>query len=339
MPGPHHTVTARVDVLRRDAIRRAHTATHLLHWALHEVLGEHAKQAGSMVDEDVLRFDFSHPQALTADELARIETLVYGKVLANAPVVIRDMTLAQARAEGYTALFGEKYGEHVRTVNIGGAELPSPFSRELCGGTHLDHTGQIGFIKITAETSVAAGIRRIEAVTGRQAAAWANRQAALVRDLGMTLKASAEEVPARVDALQRDLRDAQQHINALKVKVAAGGASGAGPQVEELNGIATILVQLDGVDAATLGALTDQYLEKIQRGVVVLAAAADGKVLFAVKVSKDLAGKVHAGNIVKAMAALAGGGGGGRPDFAQAGGKDAAKIPDALAKARELIGG
>ena len=166
-----------VDVARRDAIRRAHTATHLLHWALHQVLGEHAKQAGSLVDEDVLRFDFSHPRAMSAEELRRVEDLVYAKILGDAPVTIRDMSLDEARKEGYTALFGEKYGEWVRTVNIGGGECDVAFSRELCGGTHLQRTGQVGFFKIVAESSVAAGIRRIEAVTGLKAADWARAQA------------------------------------------------------------------------------------------------------------------------------------------------------------------
>ena len=151
LPGPHHTVIATVDAPRRHAIRRAHTATHLLHWALHEVLGEHAKQAGSLVDEDYLRFDFSHPRAMTADELRRVEDLVYDKILGDAPVAIRDMGLDEARKEGYTALFGEKYGDWVRTVNIGAGEFDVAFSRELCGGIHLDRTGQAGFIKITAE--------------------------------------------------------------------------------------------------------------------------------------------------------------------------------------------
>ncbi len=337
-PGPHHTVVARVDLARRSAIRRAHTATHLLHWALHQVLGPHASQAGSLVDEDVLRFDFSHPQALTPEEIARVEDLVYAKVLADAPVAIRDMSLTEARAEGYTALFGEKYGDWVRTVNIGGGETDVAFSRELCGGIHLDRTGQTGLFKITVETSVAAGIRRIEALTGLKAQAWARGQAALVRELALLFKVPGDEVPARLEALQRELRDAQGLISDLKVKVAAGG-SGTGPQAEELNGTPAILAQLEGVDAATLANLADQYLNKLGRGVVVLASATEGKVLIAVKVSKDLTGTLQAGTIVREAAKIAGGGGGGRPDFAQAGGKDPDKIPAALAKARAIITG
>ena len=335
-PGPRHTVTARVDTGRRNAIRRAHTATHLLHWALHNVLGEHAKQAGSLVEEDALRFDFSHPQALSAAEIRQVEDLVYEKILADVPVTIRDMSLEEARKEGYTALFGEKYGDWVRTVNVGGGEFDVAFSRELCGGTHLERTGQAGFFRITAETSVAAGIRRIEAVTGRQAVTWARGQAEIVSELSLAFKVPAEEILVRVDTLQRDLRDAQARINELKVKVAAGGGT-AGPQIEQLGSVNAILAALDGVDAATLGSLTDQYMDQLHSGVIVLASTVDDKVYFAVKVSKDLLGKFHAGNLVREIAKVAGGGGGGRPDFAQAGGKDPAKVPDALAKARELI--
>jgi alanyl-tRNA synthetase len=337
-PGPHHTVVARVDAARREAIRRAHTATHLLHWALHQVVGPHATQAGSLVDEDVLRFDFSQPQALTAEEITRVEDLVYAKILADAPVAIRDMSLAEARKEGYTALFGEKYGDWVRTVNIGGGEVDVAFSRELCGGTHLARTGQAGLFKIVAETSVAAGIRRVEALTGLKAQAWARGQAGLVRELSQLFKVPGDDVPARVEALQRELRDAQAQISDLKVKVAAGGGA-AGPQAEEIHGTKAIIAQLDGVDAATLAQLADQYLNTLQRGVVVLASATDGKALFAVKVSKDLTGAIQAGNIVREAAKIAGGGGGGRPDFAQAGGKDASQIPAALGKARGIIAG
>ncbi|HEY3379816.1 MAG TPA: alanine--tRNA ligase [Armatimonadota bacterium] len=335
-PGPHHTVTAHVDTARRNAIRRAHTATHLLHWALHEVVGEHAKQAGSLVDADVLRFDFSHPLALSAEEISRVEALVYARILEDFPVAILDMSLDEARKAGYTALFGEKYGEWVRTVNIG--DTTDTFSRELCGGTHLDRTGQAGFFHITAESSVAAGIRRIEALTGVKAAQWAQEQAAIVHELAVELKTPADALLARVEGLQRELREAQQRINDLKVQVAAGGGS-AGPQVEEINGVKVVISALEEIDAATLATLADQYLNKLQSGAVVLASATDGKVLFAVKVSKNLAGKVHAGNLVREMAKIAGGGGGGRPDFAQAGGKDVTKIAEALQAARELLAG
>jgi len=344
-PGPRHTVTAVVDSRRRDAIRRAHTATHLLHWALHRVLGEHAKQAGSLVDEDDLRFDFSHPRAMTAEEIRRVEELVYEKILGDAPVVIRDMSLEEARKEGYTALFGEKYGDWVRTVNVGGGEFDVAFSRELCGGTHLDRTGQAGFFRIIAESSVAAGIRRIEAYTGFKAMQWAREQADLVRELSVRFKAPAEEIIERIEGLQRELREAQQAINELKVKVAAvstsqaaGGGGAAGSRVEEIAGVKAIIARLDGVEAATLGRLADQYMDRLQSGVVVLGSAADGKVFFAVKVSKDLLDRFNAGNIVREVAKVAGGGGGGRPDFAQAGGKLPEQLPAALDKARELIG-
>jgi len=338
IPGPYEaTVTARVDTPRRDAIRRAHTATHLLHWALHQVLGEHAKQAGSLVDEDVLRFDFNHPQAMTPEEIRRVEELVYEKILGDAPVAIRDMSLDEARKEGYTALFGEKYGDWVRTVNVGGGEFDVAFSRELCGGTHLDRTGQAGFFRIIAESSVAAGIRRIEAYTGFKAMQWVREQANLVRELSVRFKVPAEEVLERVDGLQRELRDAQQAINELKVKVASGGGA-AGPQIEEIGGVKAIITQLEGVEASTLAQLADQYMDRLQSGVIVLGSASDGKVFLAVKVSKDLLGRFNAGNIVREAAKVAGGGGGGRPDFAQAGGKLPEQLPAALDKARELIG-
>ncbi|MHB0936267.1 MAG: alanine--tRNA ligase [Armatimonadota bacterium] len=337
-PGPRHTVTAVVDSRRRDAIRRAHTTTHLLHWALHKVLGEHAKQAGSLVDEDYFRFDFNHPQAMTPEEIRRVEELVYEKILGDAPVAIRDMSLEEARKEGYTALFGEKYGDWVRTVNVGGGEFDVAFSRELCGGTHLDRTGQAGFFRIIAESSVAAGIRRIEGYTGVKVMQWVREQADLVRELSVRFKVPAEEVLERVDGLQRELRDAQQAINELKVKVAAGGGGAAGPQIEEIGGVKAIITRLEGVEAGTLGQLADQYMDCLQSGVIVLGSAAEGKVFFAVKVSKDLLGRFNAGNIVREVAKVAGGGGGGRPDFAQAGGKLPEQLPAALDKARELIG-
>ncbi|HEX2949942.1 MAG TPA: alanine--tRNA ligase, partial [Armatimonadota bacterium] len=320
-PGPHHTVIARIDTARRNAIRRAHTATHLLHWALQNVLGEHAKQAGSLVEEDVLRFDFSHPQAMTADEIRRVEEMVYEKILSDEPVAILQMSLDEARKAGYTALFGEKYGEWVRTVNIGNDRVA--FSRELCGGTHLDRTGQTGYFRIITESSVAAGIRRIEAYTGIRAAKWAAERADIVHELTVELKSTADEVLPRVAGLQHDLRDAQQQINDLKVKAAAGGGAG-GPQIEDIGGVKAMVVGLTDIDAATLGALADQYANKLQSGIVVLASATGGKVFLAVKVSKDLTKRFHAGNIIREMAKLVGGGGGGRPDFAQAGGRDAA---------------
>lgn len=333
-PGPHHTITASVDTRRRNGIRRAHTATHLLHWALRSVLGEHAKQAGSLVDDDVLRFDFSHPQAMSGQELQQVETLVYAQILDDTPVAVREMSLDASRQEGYTGLFGEKYGDWVRTVNIGNEA--GAFSRELCGGTHLDRTGQIGFFTIVSEASVAAGVRRIEAYTGMQAARWAQEQADIVHGLAVELKTPAEGLAARVENLQRELRDAQQRIADLKVKAAAGG-SGAGPDTEEINGITVVLGQLTDIDAATLGNLADEYLNKLQTGIVGLASASEGKVLLAVKVSKALTATCKAGDLVREMAKIVGGGGGGRPDFAQAGGKDADKIPEALQKAREMI--
>jgi alanyl-tRNA synthetase len=334
-PGPRHTVTARLDAARREGIRRAHTATHLLHWALHRVLGEHAKQAGSLVDDDALRFDFSHPQAVTPAELRQVEELVYARILEDAPVIVRDMSLEQARKEGYTALFGEKYGDWVRTVNIGG-ETEVAFSRELCGGTHLDRSGQAGLFVITSESSVAAGIRRIEALTGVKAAQWARAQTAMVHDLAVMLKAPVEALAERIEGLQRELREAQQQISALKVKAAAGGGS-AGPQAEEINGVQAIIAQLADVDADALSGLADQFMDKLQQGVVLLASSAEGKVVFAMKVSKGFTGRFHAGNLLREIAKVAGGGGGGRPDFAQAGGKDPEKIPEALEKARALL--
>lgn len=326
-------MVARVNKYYRQAICRAHTATHLLHWALQQVLGEHAKQAGSLVDTDRLRFDFSNPQALTKGELLKVEMLVYARIMDDEQVFIKEMGLDEARAAGYTALFGEKYGSWVRTVNIGNA----PYSRELCGGTHLERTGQIGYFHITSETSVAAGIRRIDAVTGMEAAKWAWVNAEIITDLESQLKVTDEGLPERVESLLHELHGANQQIKELKVKVAAGGGTG-GPQVEEINGVPAIIAALQDVDAATLGNLTDQYLDRVPQGIVALAAEFEGKALFAVKVSKGLTGKLKAGDIVREMAKIAGGGGGGRPDFAQAGGKLPEKIGEALEKARAMIG-
>jgi alanyl-tRNA synthetase len=338
VPGPHHTVGARVASARRDGIRRAHTATHLLHWALGETVGEHAKQAGSFVDDDYLRFDFTHPLALSADELTRIEDRMLDKILDDAPVVVREMSLEEARAAGFTALFGEKYGDHVRAVAIGGADDGAAFSRELCGGTHLARAGQTGLVKIIAESSVAAGVRRIEAYTGKRALVWVREQTELVRELASTCKVPADALPARLDGLQRELKDAYTQIGELKVKAAAGGGA-SGPAIDEINGIPALIAALDGVDAPTLAALADQHLNRLGRGVVALASVVEGKVVLAVKVSKELTPGIHAGTLIREMATLVGGGGGGRPDFAQAGGKDPAHVPAALQRVRELLAG
>jgi alanyl-tRNA synthetase len=327
-------VSAHVLTSRRNGIRRSHTATHLLHWALQNILGEHARQAGSLVDDDVLRFDFNHPQALTKLEITEIEDAVNEHIMQNSSVAIKEMNLDEARKSGYTALFGEKYGDWVRTVNIG--DHNTIFSKELCGGIHAESTGNIGLFIITTETSVAAGIRRIEAVTGEKAREYNRNQAEILKEICFNLKSTPIEVAKRIEQLQKEIRDAGLQIAELKVKAAAGGGT-AGPDILEINGVKAIISVIEGVDSATLATITDQYMEKIITGIVALAGISNDKLFFAVKVSKELTGKYNAGNIVREMAKATGGGGGGRADFAQAGGKDIGKLNDAIEIAKKMI--
>lgn len=325
-------VRAEVDSDRRLAIARAHTATHLLHAALRRVLGEHAMQSGSLVEPDRLRFDFSHFQALSPDELRRIEDEVNAMIMADAPSHVEVTSLDEARRMGAIALFGEKYGQTVRVVRMG------DFSIELCGGTHLGHTSQVGFFKIVSESSIGAGLRRVEAVTGRGAAEYVRHLEDQLRQVSEVLGVAPSELVASAEKLTQSLREARQEIDALKSRAAADTASEVASLAQEVNGIRFVTASVPTGDVDTLRKLIDNVADRLRSGVVVLAGVADGKVLFLGKVTPDLVARgFHAGNILRDIARVAGGGGGGKPEFAQAGGKDPSKVDEALAKAVELI--
>ncbi|MGE5813368.1 MAG: alanine--tRNA ligase, partial [Acidobacteriota bacterium] len=330
-------VTAEVIDEVRDATRRNHTATHLLHAALRQVLGTHVKQAGSLVAPDRLRFDFVHFSALTREQLDQIESIVNAEIARNAPVQTEVRSTEDAVAAGAMALFGEKYGDRVRVVTVPG------FSMELCGGTHCRATGDIGAFFITSEEGVAAGVRRIEAVTGTGAIEYAQQQHhALAETLGV-LGTGATQAADAVRRLQADIKRLSRENEQLKIKAALAGGAGATPggagqdDVVDAGGVKLIARRISGLEKNALRGLSDSLRDKLKSGVVVLASEHDGKVALIVSVTKDLSGRIHAGNIVKQIAPVVGGGGGGRPDFAEAGGRDASKIDELLAKSRDVV--
>ena len=326
-------VTAEVDCDRRDATRRNHTATHLLHAALRRVLGAHVKQAGSLVAPDRLRFDFVHFSAVTPEQRDEVERIVNTAILENAPVTTSVKNTQEAIAAGAMALFGEKYGDKVRVVSIG----DGAFSTELCGGTHVSATGDIGAFLITEEAGVAAGVRRIEAVTGMGAYELARKSLDEVREAQAV--AGSVALPAWIDQQSKALNKLQKEVQQLKTKLALGGGSGGAQDDKvEIGGSTLIARQVNDVDAESLRTLADTLKSRLKSGIVVLAAPmADGKVSLVVTVTPDLAKKAPAGQLVKTLAPIVGGGGGGRPDFAQAGGKDASKITELLATAQNEV--
>ena len=325
-------VHAAVDGKRRLAIERNHSATHLLHAALHKILGEHALQKGSVVDPDRLRFDFSHFQAVTPDELRAIEDEVNSMILADLEAGTVEASVDEARKMGAMALFGEKYGDVVRVVKMG------EVSTELCGGTHLRHTSQVGLFKLTSESSIGAGLRRVEAVTGTAAVQYVHNLEDQIRKTADALGASTAEVVVAAEKAATTAREAGKEIDRLKSKSAAEAGGDLADSAQEANGVKFVTATVATVDIPTLQKLADSIADKLKSCVVVLAGVADGRVLFVGKVTSDLVPKgFHAGNMLREVAKIAGGGGGGRPEFAQAGGKDVSKVDEALAKARELI--
>jgi len=326
-------VATHVDTDLRDATRRNHTGTHLLHAALRRVLGPHVKQAGSLVSPDRLRFDFQHFSALTPEQLLEVERIVNTAILKNEPVNTAVRNTQEAIASGAMALFGEKYGDKVRVVAVGDGS----FSTELCGGTHVRATGDIGTLVITAESGVAAGVRRIEALTGLGALEFAR---SAIRDLDAARAyAPAGPLEPWLDAQARLVARLQKENQQLKTKLALGGGGSAKDDDQvEIAGATLIARDVKDVDKESLRALADTLKSRLKSGIVVLAAAMpDGKVSLIAAVTPDLAKKAPAGQLVKQLAPIVGGGGGGRPDFAEAGGKDAAKIPDLLKEARLLV--
>lgn len=318
---------ALVDADRRHDIMRNHTATHLLHHALHQVLGEHARQAGSLVAPDRLRFDFTHPEALTAEQLEQIERIVNAAVAADMPVVPQWKPREEAIAEGAMALFGEKYGETVRTLTIG-----DKYSYELCGGTHLDRTSDVGLFLIVSEGSAAAGIRRIEAVTGRGAYELVARRNRTLKQAAALLSSTPETVAVKVEALLEELAAARKQAAALRQELALSTFAARLADVPRLGDVPVLALEIPAADADTLRLLADRFRQKYPSGVCVLASAAEGRPVVIAAVTEDLVQRgLHAGDLVKHVAAPLGGSGGGRPTLAQAGGKDAARLSEALA--------
>jgi alanyl-tRNA synthetase len=315
----------------RAATMRNHTGTHLLHAALREVLGKHVKQAGSLVNRDRLRFDFSHFTGVAEEELQEIESIVNRQVLANTPVqTMVDVPIDVAVNDyGAMALFGEKYGDKVRVVKIG------DFSTELCGGTHTQATGEIGLLKIVGESSVASGVRRVEAISGTSSLEEFRNDFAVAR----VVPGGEAALRAKLAADEEEIKRLRRELDTLRLKAAAASVANAAAGAVEVKGVKVLGQRVDGVDKAQMRELIDQLRGKLGSGVVVLGAAADGKVTLIVGVTKDLTGKVHAGKIVSALAGMVGGRGGGRPDLAEAGGADVGALDGALGKVADVIGG
>jgi alanyl-tRNA synthetase len=325
------TVAAEVDLEKRDATRRNHTATHLMHAALREVLGTHVKQAGSVVAPNYLRFDFSHYQPLTRTEIEEIENLVNYHILRNEPVQTDEMAIEDAMRSGAMALFGEKYGEKVRVLSIKGAE--DIFSRELCGGTHVRATGDIGVFKILSDESIASGVRRIRAITGSDAFERFREDELLIDQVAGGLKTSRAELPAVIVKLQDELKKARREADELRMKIAtgaAGSASANGDDAREVAGVKVLARDASELDAAGMRQLSDALLARIKSGVVVLGRSSDGKVSLIVRTSDDLTGRVPAGKVIKELAPIVGGKGGGKPDMAEGGGAQPEKLGEAL---------
>jgi len=326
-------VELRVDGERRRATRANHSATHLLHAALKRELGPHISQKGSLVAPDRLRFDFSHPKALTPDELERVETDVNVVIRQNTDVATRLMPTRDAIAAGAEALFGEKYGDEVRVLTMGEAAA-KPYSVELCGGTHVRRLGDIGLFTILSESAVAAGVRRIEALTSEGARLYLSRQAEIAREAAAALRAAPAELPQRVAQLVDERRRMERELaDARRALALAGPArSSEADETREIAGVKTMLRVVDGVSAKDLKGLADDAKAKLGSGVVALITVADGRASLVVGVTDDLKTRIDAVDLVKSGAeALGGKGGGGRPDLAQAGGPDGARAQDALA--------
>jgi alanyl-tRNA synthetase len=325
-------VTADVDDERRDAIRRNHSATHLLHHALRDVLGEHVTQKGSLVAADRLRFDFSHGKGLSDAERREIEDRVNKEVWANGATDTKEMALDDAKASGAMGLFGEKYDDEVRVVSVGRESV------ELCGGTHVHRAGDIGAFAITSEGGIAQGVRRIEAVTGLGALRHMQNLASVVANAAAALHAGGvDEVEGKLDKLLSDHKDRAKEITDLKRKLATGGGGG-GDDIAEIAGVKLLVKEVGEADPKTMRAAADTLRDRIKSGVVVLAGSRDGKASLLVGVTKDLTDRIHAGKLVGTLAAHVEGRGGGRPEMAQAGGPKVAGIPDALKAAPEALG-
>lgn len=329
-------VTAIVDEFKRDATRRNHTATHLVHAALKEVLGTHVKQAGSVVAPSYLRFDFTHYQPLADSEIQEIEDLVNRHILENEPVNTNMMALEEAMRSGAVAMFGEKYGSEVRVLSVGDGR----FSMELCGGTHVRATGDIGTFKITSDEAIASGVRRIRAITGFDALKRFREDEVLIDRSLDVLKTQRDNLPDAIRKLQEELKRTRREMEDLKLKIATGGVSamGNGDETRDVKGVKVLGKIVDGLDANGMRQLSDTLLARLRSGVVVLGRAENGKASIIVRVSDDLKDKVKAGNVIKEIVPIVGGRGGGRPDMAEGGGPEIEKLAEAIEAGYAAIG-
>lgn len=323
-------VSARVNTQARTSTMRNHSATHLMHKALREVLGAHVQQKGSLVDTDKTRFDFVHTAPMTDEEIAKVEQIVNAEILANAACQAHVMDIESAQQTGAMMLFGEKYGDEVRVLDIG-------TSRELCGGTHVSRTGDIGLFKITSESGVAAGVRRVEATTGEGALKLINAQQSLISALANDLKAPVNELASKVAQLSDHAKSLEKELARLKSKLASSQGDDLATQAVEIAGVKVLAATLDGADANALRETMDKLKDKLKSAAIVLASVSDGKVSLAAGVTADLISKVKAGELVNFVAGQVGGKGGGKPDMAMAGGSDASKLPQALASVNDWV--
>jgi alanyl-tRNA synthetase len=324
-------VTAAIDRDRREAIVLNHSATHLLHAALREVLGEHVTQKGSLVAPDRLRFDFSHNEPVTSEELQRIESLVNDQIRLNAEAETALMDFDEAVAAGAMALFGEKYDSRVRVLRIG------DFSTELCGGTHVTRAGDIGMLKITSETGIAAGVRRIEAVTGDGALAWVRAGETALSRIADMVRGSREEAEDKVRHLLDRSRQLEKEVRQLKATLASGQGSDLADRAADVNGIKVLAARVDGADPKALRAAVDRLKQRLGSAVVVLGSVENDKARLVAGVTKDVTDRVKAGALVGEIAPMVGGRGGGRPDMAQAGGSDPGGLDAALERVRSYV--
>ena len=324
---PGLEVDARIDHARRERTKKNHSATHLMHAALRNVLGEHVTQKGSLVDPDKLRFDFSHFEAVTPEQLREIERQVNEQILGNTPVETEITDMEQAQAKGAMALFGEKYGDTVRVLSMGS----DAYSVELCGGTHVARTGDIGLFRITSESGISSGVRRIEAVTGFGALEWVEETEQTLREVAKLVKGSRESLVEKVQQTLDRNRQLEKDINALQAKLASSAGSDLASSAVDVAGLKVVASEMEGADRKALMETADQLKNKLGEGVVVLASVEDGKVTLVAGVTKSATGRIKAGDLMKHLAAQVDGKGGGRPDMAQGGGNDPSKLADALA--------
>jgi alanyl-tRNA synthetase len=328
----NETVTLEVNKAKRENVCKNHTATHMLHEALKEILGEHVNQAGSYVDEERLRFDFTHFTALSEAEIKKVEDMLNEEIMKVYPVTTNVMTIDEAKASGAVALFDDKYKEDVRVVSVG------QYSKELCGGTHIKNSGEIGLFKIISETGVAAGIRRIEAITGQKSVSYVEEKDSFLKEISAVLKCGEKDILSKLNAVIATLKERDKEIQGLKEKLTSGVEGELLNNAVEIKGVKAIIAAIDNIEGDALRNLADKLRDKLQEGVVVLGSVSNGKVQFVAMASKGAVAKgIHCGKIIKEVATIAGGGGGGRPDMAQAGGKLPEKLNEAISSAPAII--